>query len=346
MFLRQLAVSLALATSLAAQTPTRIDAVVTDAAGMRIRGLTAVDFKIIEDGEERVVDEAIEYSGAATSAKPVDDPRYVALVTPATPAPPWRAVILADESTPVTDFMVWRRAKDLVSVDTNASADLTSRIAAAALRLARHPEKKGIVVFGEVEDAARNFAARRGVVVIKPEAAEDLTSYYALTFKSTGGKTLQVRTTRPFNVRSTFASSTPLARDEFGDAVLAHHFVPPTSNDLGIAAGVSTIQAVDTKRQVKLQVLVPARNLTLKKEGDEWTGGFDVLTSIGDGKGRFTRVNRQSHTVRWPANAAGPDRVINYQFDVVLEPGSTRISLGVVDQRSKKTGFQRVEVAE
>lgn len=346
MLLRQLAVSLAIATAVAAQTPTRIDAVVTDATGMRIRGLTAVDFKVIEDGEEHVVEEAVEYSATATGAKPIDDPRYVALVTPASPAPPWRVVVLADESTPVADFMTWRRTKDIVTVDTNNSADLTSRIAAAALRLARHPEKKGIVVFGDVEDAARNFAARRGIVVIKADGAEDLTSYYSLTFKSTGGKSLQVRTTRPFNVRSTFASSVPLARDEFGDAVLAHHFVPPSSNQLGIAASVSPAQLVDTKRQVKLQVLVPVRNLTLTKEGDEVTGGFDVLTSIGDGKGRFTRVNRQSHAIRWPAGAAAQDRNISYSFDVLLEPGSTRISVGVVDQKSKKTGFQRVEVAE
>ena len=104
--------------------------------------------------------------------------------------------------------------------------------------------------------------------------------------------------------------------------------------------------AVFGKYKGRINNYLSAAGYDLKKEGDEWTGGFDVLTSIGDGKGRFTRVNRQSHTVRWPANAAGPDRVINYQFDVVLEPGSTRISVGVVDQGSKKTGFQRVEVAE
>jgi hypothetical protein len=357
MLLRQSAVALAVTTSLFAQTPApqtpaaptpaRVDAVVTDGMGLRIRGLTAVDFKIIEDGEERVVEEAIEYSAsAAATANKVDDPRYVALVTPATPAPPWRVVVLADESTPVNDFLTLRRANDLVTIDTNASADLTSRIAAAALRLARHPERKGIVVFGEVEDAARNFAARRGIAVIKPDAVEDLTSYYTLKFKSSGGKNLQVRTTRAFNVRSTLSSAPPLSRDAIGDSVLAHHFVAPQSNDLGIAARASAATLVDTKRQVKLQVLVPVRSLTLTKEGEEVVGGFDVLTSIGDGKGRFTRVNQQSHTIRWPASAAAPDKAINYTFDVVLEPGSTRISVGVVDQNSKKTGFQRVEVSE
>ena len=352
MFLRQLAVLLAVALPLAAQSaaPARVDVVVTDQQGKRIGGLSAVDFEILENDEKRPVLDFVEYSPTGRVAEPVTDPRYVSLVTPASPTPPRRIVLLADDASKAqaVEFIEkQKRARDVIVLDEN-KGDLTARIAAAALQLARYPEKKAIVVFAEAPENAKTFAAKRGVSVITPDAAEDLTGYYSLGFQPKGGgSTVHVRTTRElFVARSVLATAQPLAEDAAGDAVLAHQFVAPQTNDLGIALALAPAQPVAGKRQVKLQVLVPIRNLSFAHEGNEVMGGFDVLTSIGDGKGRFTRVNRQSHAIRWPHEAldqAG-DRSITYAFDVMLEDDASLISVGVIDQRSKKTGFARIEV--
>lgn len=354
MFLRQLAVTLAVSLPLAAQIAepaplTRIDVVVADETGARLRGLAPVDFEVFEGEKKLAVADFVEYSPEGKVTAPVTDSRYVQLVTPPSPTPPRRLVLLADEATKAeaTQFAdAHRRPGDVITIDTG-KGDIASRIAAAALKLARYPEKKGIVVFGDPGDTATKFANNRGVAVVKADAAEDLASYYSLTVRADAATPIQVKTTRPSYIRTYLASARPLADDVIGDTVLAHHFIAPQSNDLGISLATAPLPADGVRRQVKLQVLVPIRNLSFAREGAEVTGGFDVLTSIGDGKGRFTRVNKQTHAIRWPAAAleqAG-QRNITYSFDVSLEPGSTQISVGVVDRRSKKTGFQRIEVS-
>jgi hypothetical protein len=353
MFLRQLAVALAAVLPLAAQVTeqaplTCIDVVVANEKGERLRGLSAVDFEVLEGDKKLPIIEFAEYSPEGRVSQPVTDSRYVQLVTPPAPTPPRRVVLLADDATKAEAAQfaeARRRPGDVFTIDTG-KGEMASRIAAAALQLARHPEKKAIVVYGDPGDAATKFAGNRGVAVVKPDQFEDVASYYSLGVRA-GDAPVQVRTTRMSYVRTYFASARPLADDAIGDTVLAHHFIAPRSNELGITLATAPAAPTGPRRTVKLQVMVPIRNLGFAREGAEVTGGFDVLTSIGDGKGRFTRVSKQSHAIRWPAEALAQagDRNITYSFDIVLEPGSTQISVGVVDQHSKKTGFQRIEVS-
>ena len=352
MVLLQFAFSLVLATQTAnaPQPLTRIDVVVADQTGQRIAGLSAADFEVLENGQKRPIADFVEYSPSGKPAEKVEDPNFVPLITPASPTPARRIVLLVDDATKskAAAFLAAQlRAGDVITID-DGKGELTSRIAATALRLEHAPEKRAIVVFGEVPEAAKTFAGKRGVAVVTADAAEDLASYYSLAVRpSSSNATLQIRTTRPFAVRTWIASAQPLAEDAAGDAVLAHHFLAPQSNDLQISLSLGGPATAGPKRQVKLLIHVPVRNLSLAKEGDEVTGGFEVLTSIGDGKGRFSRVNRQAHAIRWPAAAAeqAGERDITYSLDVVLEQGASVISVGVVDQRSKKTGFQRIEVS-
>lgn len=94
-------------------------------------------------------------------------------------------------------------------------------------------------------------------------------------------------------------------------------------------------------------MIIPIRNLKLARQGSEVTGGFDVYLSISDGKAYFSEVNKQSHTIRWPADSyQGEDdeRTLTYSIDVTLEGGANRISVGVVDHATKKTGYETIEL--
>ncbi len=352
--LRNLAVALAVSLPLAAQVSEalplhRIDVVATDADGNRVRGLKPADFEILEKGERRGIVDFAEYSATAKAAAATDT-AYVPLSTSASPPPRRRlAVVFADDATAaqreaaMANLQKHTRGNDVVSVASEGTFE--SRIASSVLQLARYPEKKAIVVYGEASEPAIAFAKRRGVAIVKPEALEDLASYYSLTFRGRDPGAIEVKTAKPYTLRTTLAAP-PLASDDaFGDRVLLNHLIPQR-NELKVDAAAGVTAAEGDKRTVKVNLLIPVANLALAREGDNVTGGFDVYVSLGDGKGNFASATKQTHSINWPAAAmdkAG-DRKMNYAIDVVLDPGPARISVGVVDRRSKKTGFARIEV--
>ena len=181
--------------------------------------------------------------------------------------------------------------------------------------------------------------------------AADLDAYYSIGFRASAAPkdagALRVRTKRGYRVRVSLATAAPLElADAVSEAVTAHHVLEPATNDLEIALEALEPMPAGEKQKVTLHVIIPIRNLTLVRQGDDVTGGFDVYLSISDGKGYFSTVNKQSHAIKWSAATAGEDdeRTMTYSIDVVLEPGASQISVGVVDQRSKKTGYERISV--
>ena len=182
------------------------------------------------------------------------------------------------------------------------------------------------------------------------QVAADLGGYYSIGFRASGPakrESIRVRVKQPkTSVRVALAGAPQTPADAITDAVTAHHVLAPESNDLEIALSTGDAVAAGEKQKVTLKVIIPIRNLQLVRQGDEVTGGFDVYLSISDGKGYFSPVNKQSHAIRWAAADVpeDDDRTMEYTIDVTMEPGASQISVGVVDQRSKKTGYDLIEV--
>ncbi len=354
---RKFAVALVAVLPLAAQvteTPAvmRVDVVVTDAQGNRIRGLDIADFEITENGERRAIESFEEFSADAKPAPAVTDTRFVALVAPASPAPPRRLMLLYSDPSGEAAAKLFvashRRPDDIVTMTADTSAPA---IAAAIIELARYPEKRALIVFGQASEKAASFARRRGVTLYDAatlaNAADDLASYYSVAVRSTHTAPLSIRTTRQYNVRATAIHAPLTIEDSVSDAVIAQHAAASTANDLGITLRTEPDPAAGATRKVKLHVIIPIRNLQLAREGDKVTGGFDVFVSLGGAKGGFSPVTKRTHAISWPpeAQTQAGERTLDYVIDVVMDAGRSHISVGVVDQRSKKTGFQRIEVS-
>jgi hypothetical protein len=364
---RKLAVALAIILPLAAQVTTsgpagvtRVDLIVTDAQGNRIRNLDLSDFTISENGVVRTITGFDAYSPDAAPAPAVTNTMYVQLFEAADPTPARRIMLFhsdaAGEAAAKAFVETHRRPGDQISIaSVPASAELSSRIAAAVVELGKHPEKKkAVIVYGDATDRAKSFAMRRGVSLYDnstvANAAEDLASFYSITFRSDHAGGINIKTTRPYVVRPT-ALVAPLTSDEaVTDAVIAQHAAIEQPNDLGIrltaAPAPATAAAAGGTRQVKLHVFIPVRNLTLATEGEKVKGGFDVYVSMGNGEGAFSPLTRRTHAIEWPAAALEDSKVreIDFVIDVTMDPGRSHISVGVVDQKSKKTGFERIEV--
>lgn len=196
------------------------------------------------------------------------------------------------------------------------------------------------------------FVGQRADLALSAVAA-DLGGYYSIGFRAAApprdAGTIRVRVKRAgnHNVRASLATAAPVeVADSITEAVTAHHVLEPQTNDLEIALDSDEPVAEGDKQKIKVHVLIPVRNLDLVRQGNELTGGFDVYLSISDGKAYFSPVNKQTHQIRWPAAEVSQDdeRTMKYTIDVTLEQGASLISVGVVDHRSKKTGFERLEL--
>src|SRR5438067_13317621 len=91
------------------------------------------------------------------------------------------------------------------------------------------------------------------------------------------------------------------------------------------------------RRKVTVDVKIPIRKLTLVPDGTGVTGAFTVFIATGDSAGHSSNVTRQTKEIRWPADAVtrAGDRALTFRVDVVLEPGRSQISVGVIDEKSQ-----------
>jgi VWFA-related protein len=181
--------------------------------------------------------------------------------------------------------------------------------------------------------------------------ASDLESFYALgvhPMAPIGGKReVSVRVKNGYAVRVTRGSAgagTPA--DEMESRVIANHLVKPTENKLGISVAALPAETEGERRLVTVDVKIPIRKLKLVRAADGVSGAFTVFIATGDSAGHSSNVTHQTKEIHWPADAidrAG-DKELTFRVNVVLQPGRSQISVGVIDEQSHEKGFERVSV--
>ena len=181
--------------------------------------------------------------------------------------------------------------------------------------------------------------------------ASDLEAFYTIGVHPQapiGGKhDLTVKVKNGYLTRVTRGSAgagTPA--DEMESRVIANHLVKPTGNALGISLNASPAVADGEKRRVTVDVNIPISKLKLVPQGDGLAGSFTVFISTGDSVGHSSSVNRQTREIRWPADAVSNarDKSLTFRVNVVLQPGRSQISVGVIDDQSHEKGFERLSV--
>jgi VWFA-related protein len=177
----------------------------------------------------------------------------------------------------------------------------------------------------------------------------DLENYYSIGYQAgTSGdaeRAIEVKAKRPgIRVRTKKNIVFRTAESQMAEQVTSN-LQSAQLNDLGIALQLGgEITTEGDKRHVPLQVLIPARNVTVATEGEVVTGGFSVYICSAGGKTEPSDVTRRSHEIKWPPSALDQlgDRNITFAMEVVLEKGRDTISIGVLDHRSQATGFAKI----
>jgi len=180
----------------------------------------------------------------------------------------------------------------------------------------------------------------------------DLDSYYSLGYRAgtervdrqrelevrVKNRNLRVRNRQTFVEKSTF--------QEMSDRVIANLLYKTKANDLGIRVKVDSPVPANDLFRVPVEIHIPIDNLTLLQQGEAYMGGFSIYVVVGNKDGDMSDVARKSHQITIPvanfANSKG--KYYTYTLDLMCERGLNKISVGVVDDVSNTSGFDKQQV--
>jgi VWFA-related protein len=177
---------------------------------------------------------------------------------------------------------------------------------------------------------------------------EDLTSYYSLGFRATGPRqdtvrplTVKLRNPQGLVVRMRPQYIEKSQTSEMNDTVSANLFFPTAHNDLGVKLSVGAAQPAAQPGQVTvpLDIKVPTSSLTLVPEGTDLTGRFSIYVAFVEASGATSKVTRQEQQVRFPADSLKRRKELTVRTMVTMDDKVEAISVGVLDETSKATGF-------
>jgi VWFA-related protein len=180
----------------------------------------------------------------------------------------------------------------------------------------------------------------------------DLDAYYSLGYR---GGTARVDRQRSIAVRvnnknyvvrnrQTFVEKSTYA--EMSDRVIANLLYKTKANDLHIVVKAGQPQPADDLFKVPVEVQIPMENLTLLPQGEAFMGGFSLYLVVGNKDGDMSDVAQKQHQIRVTAEDYPKikGKYYTYAMDLLMEPGLNKISVGVVDEVSNVSGFDRQQV--
>lgn len=181
--------------------------------------------------------------------------------------------------------------------------------------------------------------------------SNDLGSYYSLGYRSTGERRDQTRKidvrlrNKRHTVRTRRAVVEKSLASEMHDAVASNLFRPAARNDLLIRAAAGQGAPKDAETVViPVTVTIPMDKLTLVPEGTDLTGRFAVYAAFLRKDGAVSKVAQQPGAVRFSAESLKRRKELTVKIDVTTDAETSGLSIGVMDELSRATGFAAVQI--
>lgn len=181
--------------------------------------------------------------------------------------------------------------------------------------------------------------------------ATDLATYYSLGYRTTGErqdrlKKVDIRLRdRRYTIRTRKAVIEKTPASEMTDAVMANLFYTNPDNTLALkAVPGSPTPATDGNVVVPLTITVPMQSLTLLPDGEDLVGKYSMYTAFLRQDGAVSRVANQTQQFRFPASSLPRRKELTVKLDVTMDPATGAISLGMLDETSRATGFAVVKL--
>src|SRR5207247_7293122 len=118
------------------------------------------------------------------------------------------------------------------------------------------------------------------------------------------------------------------------------------ANDLNIRVKIDTPVTADYLCLVPVEIQIPMENLTLLPQGESNLGGFTVYVAVANKDNDMSDVAQKQQQLRVPLGDMPKlkGKYYTYVLDLLMERGVNRVSIGVVDDISNSTGFDRQQV--
>ncbi|HVR40478.1 MAG TPA: VWA domain-containing protein [Thermoanaerobaculia bacterium] len=176
--------------------------------------------------------------------------------------------------------------------------------------------------------------------------ANDLNSYYSIGYRAGSAKQDVVRTIdvklkkKGYTLRTRNSFVEKSLTSEMSDAVAANLFYPADKNDLKLALSAGTKVAADAESaKVTVTITIPTASLTLLPDGEDLAGRFSTYAAFVRHDGVVSQVRTQTHQVRFPAASLSRRKEITLKLDVTVDNVTDGLSIGVMDELSRTTGF-------
>jgi hypothetical protein len=182
--------------------------------------------------------------------------------------------------------------------------------------------------------------------------ARDLGSYYSLGYrpaddKSAGRRKLSVKMKNAaYHVRARQTFDLKTNEEQMGDRVLANIYHDGVKSEWPIEVRAGAPQRDGRNYRVPIEVSVPPTVTLLPAEENKLAGGFDVYIAVGNEDGDMSSVTKRAEPIRIPAVAEKAVRAKPLIFNATLmvRPGQSTISIGVIDEVSNTQGFARTKI--
>jgi VWFA-related protein len=242
-------------------------------------------------------------------------------------------------------------AGGLALANEGTSAENSQPIPYSVMQAAASNSTDSLQMISEMTGGLASINTNNFVQAFK-NIQRDLDSYYSLGYRAgtervdrqrsidvrVKNKNYVVRNRETFVEKSTFA--------EMSDRVIANLLYKTKKNDLNILVKLGQPKTQEELFRVPVEVQIPMESLTLLPQGERYMGGFSVYIAVANREGDMSDVARRSHQLSVP-NVDYPKikgKYYTFAVDMLMEPGVNRVSVGVVDDVSNVTGFDRQQV--
>jgi hypothetical protein len=95
---------------------------------------------------------------------------------------------------------------------------------------------------------------------------------------------------------------------------------------------------------IPVTITIPTEKLTLLPDGSDLAGAFSLFAAFLRSDGEVSKVAQQKQKFRFPAASLGKRKEITVKLDVSADLRTDGVSIGVMDDASRATGFAAVKV--
>jgi VWFA-related protein len=235
-------------------------------------------------------------------------------------------------------------SRDFTSAEASMQTDTTEQFAAFTNTAAAYQTIARVT--GGMMVNSSNFDAAFDIV------GKDLGSYYSLGYKPSGDaklvkdhKIVVNAKNSAYRVRTRQSYAPKSSEEQIDDRVVANIYHSGVHSEWPIKISAGTPEKEGDRFRIPVQITIPA-TVTLLPQENQLVGGFSVYIAVGTDGGAMSKVSKAEQPIKIPASAENDlrSKPMTYDLSIVVRPGESTLSIGVVDQISSTSGFARTKI--